>query len=71
MNAFNHTNTSHYTSRTPDYYLDKLALPIRESLTLEQLEAFHQLLSEAIPKPSAKLVDLRFTVDLVLSRLAL
>jgi hypothetical protein len=68
VNASNHTNASPYTSRTPDDYLNRLALPIRESLTPEQLEAFHQLLSEAIPKPSAKLVDLRFVIDLVVSR---
>lgn len=68
MKAFDHTNASDYISRTPDYYLTKLASPIRESLTLEQLEAFHQILSEAIPKPSPKLVDLRFVIDLVVSR---
>lgn len=68
MKAFDHTNPSDYVSRTPEYYLEKLDSPIRESLTLEQLEAFHQILSEAIPKPSPKLVDLRFVIDLVVSR---
>ena len=59
---------SDYSSHTPHYYLSKLAAPIRESLTPEQLDAFHQLLSEAMPKPSAKLVDLRFVIDLLVSR---
>lgn len=68
MKVFDHTNASDYVSRTPEYYLTKLGSLIRESLTLEQLEAFHQVLSEAIPKPSPKLVDLRFVIDLVVSR---
>lgn len=68
VKVFDHTNASDYISRTPEYYLAKLASPIRESLTLEQLEAFHQILNEAIPKPSPKLVDLRFVIDLVVSR---
>lgn len=61
-------NRSDYSSHTPSYYLSKLASPIRESLTPEQLDAFHQILSEAMPKPSAKLVDLRFVIDLIVSR---
>lgn len=68
MNASDDAKVSDYVSRTPNYYLSKLSSPIRESLTPEQLEALHQLLSEAIPKPSAKLVDLRFVIDLILSR---
>jgi hypothetical protein len=62
------SHTSDYSSHTPNYYLSRLASTIRESLTPEQLDAFHQILSEAIPKPSAKLVDLRFVIDLILSR---
>ncbi|WP_219904709.1 hypothetical protein [Stenomitos frigidus] len=61
-------NRPDYSSHTPNYYLSKLAAPIRNSLTPEQLEAFHQILNEAIPKPSAKLVDLRFVIDLLVSR---
>ena len=69
MNRSNDSSlTSSYASHTPNYYLSRLASPIRESLTPEQLEAFHQVLSEAIPKPSAKLVDLRFVIDLIFSR---
>jgi hypothetical protein len=57
-----------HRSLSPQYYLAKLSLPIRESLSLEQLEAFQAILSEAIPKPSPKIVDLRFSIDLVLAR---
>jgi hypothetical protein len=62
------SHSGSYLSRTPDYYLSKLAVPIWESLTPEQREAFHQILSEAIPKPSPKIVDLRFAIDLLVSR---
>ncbi|GEM_PF-597517 len=68
VNISDDTSASDYASRNPNYYLAQLAQPIRESLTPEQLEAFHQLLSEAIPKPSAKLVDLRFMIDVIVSR---
>ena len=61
-------NRTDYSSHTPNDYLAKLAAPIRESLTPEQLDAFHQILSEALPRPSAKLVDLRFVIDLLVSR---
>jgi hypothetical protein len=57
-----------YLTRTPEYYLDTIAPEIRDSLTPSQTEAVHTLLKAAIPKPNPKLVDLRFTVDLVLAR---
>lgn len=59
---------SDYASRTPDYYIDKLPIQIRDSLTPEQLIAVRDILDEAIPKPSPKIVDLRFVVDLIISR---
>ncbi|WP_242041425.1 hypothetical protein [Leptolyngbya sp. FACHB-261] len=39
-----------------------------DSFSSEQLAAVSAALAEAIPKPSPKLVDLRFGVDLVFSR---
>lgn len=59
---------SSYASRTPEFYMDSLDSDLRNSLTVEQTEAIHTLLDAAIPKPNPKLVDLRFTVDLVLDR---
>ena len=53
--------------RTPKDYLSSLDPQIAESFTEEQLKAVKHLL-KATPKPSPKLVDLRFTVDLVFSR---
>ena len=62
------TTRSNYLAHTPAYYFQNIDLKIRDSFTAEQTEAIHALLESAIPKPSPKLVDLRFTVDLVLSR---
>lgn len=57
-----------YESRTPSYYLGKIEPRILESFNLEQLQTIESILNQAIPKPSPKLVDLRFLVDLVFSR---
>lgn len=53
--------------KTPYDYLARLDPSVAESLTQKQLEAIKNLL-KAIPQPSPKLVDLRFTVDLIFSR---
>lgn len=60
--------SSNYRSRTPSYYLDKIEPYILESFNPEQLEAITYMLNQAIPKPSPKIVDFRFVVDLVFSR---
>lgn len=54
---------------TPDDYLSKLAPELLASLSTEQLQAVRAVLDQATPKPSPpKIVDLRFTVDLIVSR---
>jgi hypothetical protein len=57
-----------YTSRTPDYYLAKIEPTVLETLSSNQLDAVRQVLAEALPKPSPKLVDLRFVIDLIVDR---
>lgn len=57
-----------YLSRTPGYYLAKMQPDILASFSSIQREAIAQALNEAMPKPSPKLVDLRFAVDLIVSR---
>jgi hypothetical protein len=52
----------------PEYYLAKLAAPIRDTLSSEQLAAFREILHEAIPKPAPKIVDLRFSIDIIAAR---
>ncbi|MBE9129270.1 MULTISPECIES: hypothetical protein [unclassified Coleofasciculus] len=61
-------NSSDYLSRTPSYYLQRVEPHVLSSFNSEQLEAIVSVLDQAIPKPSPKIVDLRFVVDLVLSR---
>ena len=60
--------SSDYSARTPEDYLAKLDPTVLDSLSATQLEAFKQVLTEALPKPSPKLVDLRFVVDLIVDR---
>lgn len=61
-------NQPNYQTKTADYYLNSIDPDLRESFTPEQITAVRTLLESAIPQPSPKLVDLRFTVDLILSR---
>lgn len=61
-------NSYNYRTKTPSYYLQKIEPYILESFNPEQLEAITSILNEAIPKPSPKIVDFRFVVDLVFSR---
>jgi hypothetical protein len=57
-----------YHQRTPRYYLARLEPDVLDSFTPQQLHAVVGILTEAIPKSSPKLVDLRFAIDLVLAR---
>lgn len=61
-------NSDKYITRTPSYYLDKISPDILASFTNEQLRVITTILERAIPKPSPKIVDFRFTVDLIFSR---
>jgi hypothetical protein len=53
---------------TPEYYLNRIQPQILESFNTDQINEVQRVLTQAIPKPSPKIVDLRFTVDLILSR---
>ncbi|WP_413162197.1 hypothetical protein ACL6C3_25035 [Capilliphycus salinus ALCB114379] len=57
-----------YRNRTSEYYLNKINPQILSSLNREQIIAIREILDEAIPKHSPKIVDLRLTVDLIISR---
>lgn len=61
-------SSSDYSSRTPSDYLERIEPHILESFNPEQLQAIASVLEQAIPKPSPKIVDLRFVVDLVICR---
>ena len=60
--------SNNYRSRTPSYYLEQIEPNILASFTGEQLKEITSILNQAIPKPSPKIVDFRFTIDLVVSR---
>ncbi len=62
------SSSSDYLSRTPQYYLSRIEPHVLESFNSEQIQAITFALDQAIPKPSPKIVDLRFVVDLVLAR---
>ncbi|MEB3281783.1 MAG: hypothetical protein VKK42_22955 [Lyngbya sp.] len=55
-------------NRTPEYYLNKIHPQVLSSLNTKQIAAIRDILDEAIPKKSPKIVDLRLTVDLIISR---
>ena len=57
-----------YRQRTPEDYLALLDDEARASFSDDQLSSICMLLRFAIPKPSPKLVDLRFEIDLLISR---
>ncbi|MFZ1537954.1 MAG: hypothetical protein WAT23_11300 [Chromatiaceae bacterium] len=57
-----------YLERTPADYLDTLPSELRSSFSEPQLAAVQHLLAAAMPKPSPKLVDLRFWVDFLAYR---
>ncbi len=57
-----------YSARKAKDYFETVDPALRASFTSEQTAVIQALLAAAIPKPNPKLVDLRFTVDLVLAR---
>ncbi|MGB3401395.1 MAG: hypothetical protein WBA77_01745 [Microcoleaceae cyanobacterium] len=55
-------------SLTPEYYINQIQPNVFDSFNPDQIHEVKRVLTQAIPKPSPKIVDLRFTVDLILSR---
>lgn len=49
-------------------YLEQMSSDVRSTLDSHQIAEVKRLLALAIPKSSPKLVDLRFTIDLLVSR---
>lgn len=57
-----------YAQRTAEYYLRRLDPAVLQSLNQTQLQEIHRVLEETIPKPVPKIIDLRFTLDLLVSK---
>ncbi|URD50120.1 hypothetical protein [Chroococcidiopsis sp. CCNUC1] len=61
-------NLPNYRTRTPEYYLQQVEPNILASFNTEQLQVIINILTQAIPQPSPKIVDFRFNIDLIFSR---
>jgi hypothetical protein len=57
-----------YRTRNPEYYLQQIEPSILASFNPKQIQAIINILAQAIPQPSPKIVDFRFNVDLIFSR---
>jgi len=57
-----------YAQRTADYYLRRLDPAVFQSLNQIQLKEIERVLREATPQPLPKIIDLRFTLDLIVSK---
>ncbi|HEY9876972.1 MAG TPA: hypothetical protein V6D29_00890 [Leptolyngbyaceae cyanobacterium] len=57
-----------YVQRTPADYINQIEPEIRASLNQQQIQEFERILYQALPKPAPKIVDLRFGIDLILTR---
>ncbi|PZV10122.1 MAG: hypothetical protein DCF32_00530 [Leptolyngbya sp.] len=60
--------TTRRPSPTPATYLAQIDPQVQASLNTEQWTELERVVGLAIPKPAPKLVDLRFEVDLLISR---
>jgi predicted secreted protein len=64
MNQF-HKN---YTERDADYYMHQIPRQILNKLDTDDIENLKSVIHTAIPRPSPKLIDLRFAIDLIITR---
>ncbi|MEA5487556.1 MULTISPECIES: hypothetical protein [Pseudanabaena] len=64
MNQF-HKN---YAERDADYYMHQVPVQILKKLDADERENLKSVIHTAIPRPSPKLIDLRFAIDLIFTR---
>lgn len=64
MNQFN----KNYTERDADYYMHQIPVQILKKLNTSEREDLKSVIDTAIPRPSPKLIDLRFAIDLIFTR---
>ncbi len=57
-----------YSTRTADYFVERMDTNVRESFTPEQLAEVRTAVQAAMPNPAPKIVDLRVNIDLLISR---
>lgn len=59
---------SDYSLRDADYYMERISESIVEKLSAEEHKNLKEVISSALPKPSPKLIDLRFVINLIFAR---
>jgi predicted secreted protein len=64
MNQFN----KNYTARDAEYYMHQIPIKILKKLNEVEREELKSVIHTAIPRPSPKLIDLRFAIDLIFTR---
>jgi hypothetical protein len=64
----NDPNYTNYNNRSADYYMGQIPLDVLDKLTEEDKNSIKSTIDLAIPRPSPKLIDLRFLVDLIVVR---
>ncbi|MBD2178550.1 hypothetical protein H6F42_16660 [Pseudanabaena sp. FACHB-1998] len=57
-----------YSLRDADYYMDRIPEAIIEKLSTEEHKNIKDVISSALPKPSPKLIDVRFVINLLFAR---
>jgi len=57
-----------YNERDADYYMHQIPTQTLDKLSQEEREGIRNLIQLAIPRPSPKIIDLRFVVDLIFIR---
>lgn len=57
-----------YNSRDANYYMYQIPSPTLDKLDDTDWERIKSVIDAAIPKPSPKIIDLRFVVDLIITR---
>jgi len=57
-----------YNDRDANYYMHQIPDQILDKLNEEEREGLKSVIQSAIPRPSPKIIDLRFIVDLIFLR---
>jgi hypothetical protein len=57
-----------YNDRDANYYMHQIPDQILDKLDEQEREGIKSVIQSAIPRPSPKIIDLRFIVDLILIR---
>lgn len=57
-----------YNDRDANYYMHQIPVHILEKLSDEERGNIKSVILTAIPRPSPKLIDLRFVIDLIFAR---